>query len=88
MADEKQPVPEPASPAERAPAAAKPEAVAKPRSGIFTLLLIISFIFIVMAIYLVGWELRNFYGATFGVLSPIKANAVVYPPESFTPPSE
>lgn len=43
----------------------------KPRSTIFTLLLIISFIFIGLAIYLVAHELNQFYEVTFGgMLSP------------------
>ncbi|MBI4834687.1 MAG: hypothetical protein HY811_07725 [Planctomycetes bacterium] len=42
----------------------------KPRNNIYTLLLLISILFILVSIYLVGWELRNFYDATFGILSP------------------
>lgn len=38
----------------------------KPRSNIFTLLLIISFVCLIVAIYLVGYELNRFYGVTFG----------------------
>jgi hypothetical protein len=51
-----------------------PLAPPKPRSNIFTLLLIISFILIVLAIYLTAYELNKFYGVTFGgILSPPSA---------------
>ena len=44
---------------------------AKPRSNLFTLLLILSFLCIGLAIYLLGHELNNYYGVTFGgILSP------------------
>jgi hypothetical protein len=45
-----------------------PIAPPKPRNNIFTLLLIISFVFLVIAIYLVAHELNKFYGVTFGGL--------------------
>jgi len=44
--------------------------VIKPKNNIYTLLLIISILLTMVAIYLVGWELRNYYEATFGILSP------------------
>jgi hypothetical protein len=40
----------------------------KPKSNIYTLLLIISTIFMVVSIYLVAYELNKFYGVTFGGL--------------------
>ncbi len=39
---------------------------AKPVSNIFTLILILAFLCIVLAIYLLAHELNNFYGVTFG----------------------
>lgn len=51
--------------------AAAPFGIAKPRSNIFTLLLILAFLCIVLAIYLLAHELNNYYGVTFGgILSP------------------
>lgn len=47
----------------------------KPRSNVYTLLLVISIVFIIVAIYLVGWELRNYYDATFGMLEPTQKKA-------------
>lgn len=45
--------------------------ITKPRSNLFTLLLILSFLCIGLAIYLLAHELNNFYGVTFGgILSP------------------
>lgn len=40
----------------------------KPRSSIFTLLLLVSIIFALIGIYLVGYELNTFYGVEFGGL--------------------
>lgn len=52
-------------------AAAASFGIIKPRSNIFTLLLILSFLCIVLAIYLLAHELNNYYGVTFGgILSP------------------
>jgi hypothetical protein len=43
----------------------------KPRSNIFTLLLIVSFLCVFLAVYLVAHELNKIYGVTFGgILSP------------------
>jgi len=56
----------------------------KPRNNIYTLLVLISIIFIIVAIYLVGWELRNYYGATFGILDPVQKGT----PLKVTEPSE
>lgn len=38
----------------------------KPKSNIFSLLLIISVIFIILAVYMVAHELNHYYGVTFG----------------------
>jgi hypothetical protein len=38
----------------------------KPKSNIFSLLLIISTIFVILAIYMVAHELNHYYGVTFG----------------------
>ena len=44
---------------------------AKPRSNVFTLILILAFLCIGLAIYLLGHELNSFYGVTFGgILKP------------------
>ena len=44
---------------------------AKPKSNIFSLILILSFLCMGLAIYLLAHELNNFYGVTFGgILSP------------------
>jgi len=70
----------------------------KPKSNIYTLLLILAIIFIGIAIYLVGWELRNYYKATFGFLQPLEETTIsshtapepaptALPPEP-TPPSK
>lgn len=40
----------------------------KPKSNIYTLLLIIATIFMIVSIYLVAYELNKFYGVTFGGL--------------------
>jgi hypothetical protein len=56
----------------------------KPRNNIYTLLLLISILFILVSIYLVGWELRNFYDADFGILSPTQP-AEIRPTESGEP---
>jgi len=43
----------------------------KPKSNIFTLILILAFLCIGLAIYLLSYELNNFYGVTFGgIVSP------------------
>lgn len=43
----------------------------KPRSNLFSLLLIVSFLCIFLAVYLVAHELNKIYGVTFGgILSP------------------
>ena len=63
-----EPVPE-AVVAEEAPLQIEP-VIIKPSSNVYTLLLLISIIFSIVAIYLVGWELRNFYNATFGMFEP------------------
>ncbi|MBI5778938.1 MAG: hypothetical protein HZA49_05725 [Planctomycetes bacterium] len=45
--------------------------ITKPRSNIFTLLLILAFLCIGLAIYFLAHELNNYYGVTFGgILSP------------------
>jgi hypothetical protein len=43
-----------------------PSGPIKPKSNIFTLILILSFLCIVLAIYMIAHELNNFYGVTFG----------------------
>ncbi|MEK7449967.1 MAG: hypothetical protein AAB019_10870 [Planctomycetota bacterium] len=48
----------------------------KPKSNIFTLLLIISLIFILVGIYLIGYELNIFYGVEFGGLFKAGGGAV------------
>lgn len=54
-----------------APKLSAPAAPLKPKSNIFTLILILSFLCIILAIYLLAHELNNFYGVTFGgILSP------------------
>jgi hypothetical protein len=40
--------------------------IVKPKSNIFTLLLILAFLCIGLAIYLLAHELNNYYGVTFG----------------------
>lgn len=43
----------------------------KPKSNIFTLILILSFLCMGLAIYLIAYELNNFYSVTFGgLMSP------------------
>lgn len=43
----------------------------KPKSNVFTLILILAFLCIGVAIYLIVYELNNFYGVTFnGMMSP------------------
>lgn len=56
-------IPGRASKKSSAPAAFGP---AKPKSNIFTLILILSFMCMGLAIYLLAYELNNFYGVTFG----------------------
>ncbi|MEW6027504.1 MAG: hypothetical protein AB1599_09450, partial [Planctomycetota bacterium] len=45
---------------------AAPFGTLKPKSNIFTLLLILAFLCIGLAIYLLAHELNNYYGVTFG----------------------
>ena len=59
--------------------------ILRPKSNIFTLLLFLCAIFMGISIYLVGWELRNFYQATFGFLSPIEPVEGEYPAEKYPP---
>ena len=48
-----------------------PVGPAKPKSNIFTLILILAFLCMGMAIYLLAHELNSFYGVTFGgILKP------------------
>ena len=68
-----EPVSEEEQPISESQAIAKSQALAqeqlgplKPKSNIFSLLLIISIIFIVLAIYMVAHELNHYYGVTFG----------------------
>jgi len=56
-----------------------PVAAPKPRSNIFTLMLIIAFMVICLAVYLTMHELNKYYGVTFGgILSaPVESSEVV-----------
>lgn len=63
--------------------------IIKPSSNVYTLLLLISVIFSIISIYLVGWELRNFYNATFGILqtNTIQKEVPLKPPSPSEPVS-
>jgi nitrate reductase NapE component len=66
------------------PGGQSPLGPVKPHSNIYTFLLIIAVIFMVISIYLVGYELNKFYGVTFGgiVSAPVDESPEKTPPES------
>lgn len=53
----------------------------KPQSDVYTMMLVLAFIFFCAGVYLAGKELHEFYDVKFGFLSPYQKNMEFLPPE-------
>ncbi|MFH0888271.1 MAG: hypothetical protein V1871_03585 [Planctomycetota bacterium] len=89
LSEEEQPVSEEEQPISDSQAISESQAMhqvqigePKPKSNIFSLLLIISVIFIVLAIYMVAHELNHYYGVTFGGIISVPEKNIETPVES------
>lgn len=89
LSEEPQPLSEEGQPVSDSQAISESQAIPqaqigepKPKSNIFSLLLIISGIFIVLAIYLVAHELNHYYDVTFGGIISVPEKNIETPVKS------